>query len=119
MTDHATTAPTTGHDPRSVVEGFLAAMAAGDSAGALALVDPDILYVNVGLPPMRGAARVRKVLDLLDRPGCSFDVVTMWHSLEHVHRPLAATRTKCGIRSKPGMTLRLPSIRAIVQTSDC
>ncbi len=25
-------------------------------------------------------------------PPCSFDVVTMWHSLEHVHRPLAILR---------------------------
>jgi 2-polyprenyl-3-methyl-5-hydroxy-6-metoxy-1,4-benzoquinol methylase len=27
-----------------------------------------------------------------DLPPCSFDVVTMWHSLEHVHRPLAILR---------------------------
>lgn len=27
-----------------------------------------------------------------DLPPCSFDVVTMWHSLEHVHRPLAVLR---------------------------
>jgi limonene-1,2-epoxide hydrolase len=62
-------------DPRAVVEAFLGAMAAGDSAAAAELIDDDILYVNVGMPPMRGAARVRKVLAMLDRPSSGFDVV--------------------------------------------
>lgn len=61
-------------DPQAVVEGFLAAMAAGDAAGASALVDEDILYVNVGLPPIRGRKGVDKVLALLDRPGAGFEV---------------------------------------------
>jgi limonene-1,2-epoxide hydrolase len=61
-------------DPQAVVEGFLAAMAAGDAAGASALVDEDILYVNVGLPAIRGRAGVDKVLALLDRPGAGFEV---------------------------------------------
>lgn len=61
-------------DPQAVVEGFLAAMAAGDAEGAAALVADDILYVNVGLPPIRGRRGVEKVLALLDRPGAGFEV---------------------------------------------
>lgn len=61
-------------DPQAVVEGFLAAMAAGDAQGAAALVADDILYVNVGLPPIHGRRGVEKVLALLDRPGAGFEV---------------------------------------------
>lgn len=61
-------------DPQAVVEGFLAAMAANDSTGAAAFVADDILYVNVGLKPIRGKRAVGKVLDLLDRPGVGFEV---------------------------------------------
>ena len=61
-------------DPQVVVEGFLAALAAGDARGASALVDEDILYVNVGLPAIRGRKGVDKVLALLDRPGAGFEV---------------------------------------------
>ena len=56
-------------DPQAVVEAFLAAMAAGDARAASALVAEDILYVNVGMPPIRGRSQVDKVLHLLDRPG--------------------------------------------------
>lgn len=61
-------------DPRATVEGFLAAMAAGDAAGAAAFVDEDILYVNVGLPAIRGRRGVQKVLAMLERPGAGFEV---------------------------------------------
>jgi limonene-1,2-epoxide hydrolase len=61
-------------DPQSVVEGFLAAMAAGDARAAAELVADDILYVNVGLPAIRGKRGVEKVLALLDRPGAGFEV---------------------------------------------
>jgi limonene-1,2-epoxide hydrolase len=61
-------------DPIAVVEGFLAAMAAGDAAGAAALIDDDILYVNVGLPKIRGRREVEKVLHGLDRPSIGFEV---------------------------------------------
>ena len=62
-------------EPVEVVQAFLAALAAGDRVAAAALVADDILYVNVGLPPLRGAAKMAKVLALLDRPGLGFDVV--------------------------------------------
>lgn len=61
-------------DPQAVVEGFLAAMAAGDSAAAARLIDDDIVYVNVGFPPMRGRREVEKVLALLDKPKLGFEV---------------------------------------------
>ncbi len=61
-------------DPQAVVEAFLAAMAAGDPAAASALVAKDILYVNVGLPALRGKHKVDQVLGLLDRPGAGFEV---------------------------------------------
>lgn len=72
----ATDLPTTPvrTDPREVVEAFLAAMAAGDADAAEALIDEDILYVNVSLPPMRGASEVRKVLRALDKPWAGFGV---------------------------------------------
>ena len=61
-------------EPRAVVEAFLSALAAGDRATAAGLVDDDILYVNVGLPSVRGRAEMDKVLGLLDRPGAGFEV---------------------------------------------
>lgn len=61
-------------EPIAVVEGFLAAMAAGDASGAAALVDDDILYVNVGLPKIRGRREVERVLHGLDRPSIGFEV---------------------------------------------
>lgn len=54
---------------------FLSAMEAGDADAAAALIHPDIVYVNVGLPKMRGARNVEKVLDLLRRPAFGFGVV--------------------------------------------
>lgn len=61
-------------DPQSVVEAFLAALAAGDVARAATLVDDDILYVNVGLPAVRGRAEMDRVFALLDRPRVGFEV---------------------------------------------
>ncbi len=60
--------------PQAVVEAFLAALAASDAEAAAALVDDDILYVNVGLPAVRGRREMLRVLDLLDRPGAGFEV---------------------------------------------
>lgn len=61
-------------DPQAVVEAFLHALAASDVDGAAALVADDIRYVNVGLPAVRGRARVAKVLGGLAKPGTSFEV---------------------------------------------
>lgn len=61
-------------DPQAVAEAFLHAMAVSDPERALALVADHIVYVNVGLPAVRGRAGVAKVLHGLDRPGASFEV---------------------------------------------
>lgn len=61
-------------DPQEVAEAFLRALADPDLDRALALVDEDITYVNVGLPTIQGRRRVAKVLGGLDRPGSSFEV---------------------------------------------
>lgn len=61
-------------DPQAVTEAFLAAMADGDVEAATALVDDDIVYVNVGLRPFLGRRAVEQVLRLLDRPGAGFEV---------------------------------------------
>ena len=61
-------------DPQAVAEAFLAALAAPDPDAAYALIDEDILYVNVGLPALRGREKVNRVLRMLDRPGSGFEV---------------------------------------------
>jgi limonene-1,2-epoxide hydrolase len=64
----------TAMDPQVVAERFLAALAAGDTERASALVADDIDYVNVGLPAIHGRTEVDKVLRLLDRPDLGFEV---------------------------------------------
>lgn len=64
----------TATDPQAVVETFFAALAAPDLERSLGLLDDGIVYVNVGLPPIRGRDRVAKVLRSLDRPGSDFEV---------------------------------------------
>jgi limonene-1,2-epoxide hydrolase len=61
-------------EPQAVVEAFLAALAGADLAGAAALLDEQVTYVNVGLPPIRGRRRTIGVLKQLTRPGVSFEV---------------------------------------------
>lgn len=61
-------------DPQAVVEAFLAALASADMTVAEALVARDLVYVNVGMPTLRGRDKVIKVLGGLARPGLSFEV---------------------------------------------
>ena len=42
-----------------MVAEFLDLLAAGELERAADLLDPDVLYTNVSLPPMRGRERVR------------------------------------------------------------
>ena len=60
-------------DPQAVVEAFLAALADADLDGAMDLLASDALYVNVGLPAIRGRARVARVLQGLERPNGGFE----------------------------------------------
>ena len=61
-------------DPQAVVSDFLAALADGDAERARELVDDDILYVNVGLPAVRGRVEMDRVFDLLSSSGSGFEV---------------------------------------------
>lgn len=65
---------TTPTEPRAVVEAFLDALAEADLERAAELVAPDICYVNVGLPALRGRERVLRALRIMDRPAASFEV---------------------------------------------
>lgn len=61
-------------DPQAVAEAFMAALAADDLDAAMALAHEDILYVNVGLPAIRGRHKVAKALGGLSRPEAGFEV---------------------------------------------
>ena len=61
-------------DPQAVAEAFLAALAADDVERSAELIDPDIEYVNVGLPTVRGRREFEKVLALAARPDTGFEV---------------------------------------------
>jgi limonene-1,2-epoxide hydrolase len=62
------------NDPQEVAEAFLAALASSELERASALVDPEIDYINVGLPPIRGRSQMAKAFRLFDRPGAGFEV---------------------------------------------
>ena len=74
MSSNATSSTVGATGAEAVVQGFLDAMADGDSAAAMALVADDIEYTNVSLPTIRGKARVGRVLAGLDRPQMGFEV---------------------------------------------
>ena len=59
----------------AVVEKFLYALRDKDLGGMDELLDPDVLYQNVGFSSMRGSARVIKLMaPLKKRPSMGFDV---------------------------------------------
>jgi limonene-1,2-epoxide hydrolase len=49
-------------------------LAEGDTDTALSLVDEDVEYVNVGLPPIRGRDQMVKVAAVFERPDLDFEV---------------------------------------------
>lgn len=65
--DQTMSTPTTTPTAADVAVDFLTAMARGDADAAIALLHPDIVYTNVGLPTLRHAGTV-KVLRGLDGP---------------------------------------------------
>ncbi|MCP4434281.1 MAG: limonene-1,2-epoxide hydrolase [Actinomycetia bacterium] len=79
------------NEPQAVVEAFLAALADHDVDTARALVDDDILYVNVGLPAVRGREQMDKVFALLDRPSSDFEVYM--HSISADGKTVLTERT--------------------------
>ena len=60
-------------EPQAVVEAFLAALAASDLEAALDLVDDDLVYVNVGLPTIRGRQALARAFGALERPTIGFE----------------------------------------------
>jgi len=60
-------------DPQALVEAFLAALVDQDLDAAMAMLADDVIYTNVGLPTIRGRAKVAKALGALDRPGAGFE----------------------------------------------
>jgi limonene-1,2-epoxide hydrolase len=62
-----------------VVEDFLAALERLDVDAAVAMLDPDVVYQNVPLPPARGVRAVERQLQVLARYGRGFEV--RWHNV--------------------------------------
>ena len=60
-------------EPQAVVEAFLAALADSDLDAALELVDDDLVYVNVGLPTIRGRKALAKAFAVMERPTIGFE----------------------------------------------
>lgn len=58
-----------------VVEDFLAALERLDLDAAAALLDDDVVYQNVPLPPAQGKAEVERTLRVMTRYGSGFRVV--------------------------------------------
>ena len=63
----------TNTDPAEVVRAFLAALDALDVDGLLELTDPDIVYVNRGLPPARGIDAFAKQMRGMTRRATGFE----------------------------------------------
>lgn len=55
-----------------IVRTFMQRMEAGDIDGAVALLDPDVVWINLSLPTVRGRERVRRALELMARSGIRF-----------------------------------------------
>lgn len=62
-------------DPVEVVKAFLDALRTFDVDAARELLDPDVVYQNVPLPPARGRDAVEKQLQGFKRFAKAFDVV--------------------------------------------
>ncbi len=55
------------HKPETVVRGFLEALERLDTDTASAMVSDDIVYVNKGLPAIRGRAQFDRAMSVLER----------------------------------------------------
>lgn len=55
-----------------IVRAFLQLMEANDIDGAVELLDPEVVWINLSLPTVRGRERVRQALRLVVRSGIQF-----------------------------------------------
>jgi len=60
--------------PEEVTRRFLESMALGESETVVELLDPDIVWINVSLPAVRGKRTVAGMLRKLDNPRLGFAV---------------------------------------------
>lgn len=70
---NSTTDMNTAAEPQAVVEAFLGALERLDIDEAVALLAPEIVYHNKGLPPARGKAAVERQLGMMARYGDGFE----------------------------------------------
>ncbi|MFO0693877.1 MAG: limonene-1,2-epoxide hydrolase family protein [Polyangiales bacterium] len=61
--------------PQETVQEFVRALEAMDIDRALSLADPNIVYENVGLPPIRGMRAFTKTLRMMEQRFTGFEVV--------------------------------------------
>ncbi|HEY1989965.1 MAG TPA: limonene-1,2-epoxide hydrolase family protein [Acidimicrobiales bacterium] len=92
VAQHANGKPATDASPIRVVRQFLEALAAGDLDGATDLLAPDVEYINVSMPTIRGRDRVRRVLGAaMGLPGAGFEVY--FHAISSDHGAVLTERT--------------------------
>jgi limonene-1,2-epoxide hydrolase len=60
-------------DPQAVTEAFLEALVASKLDRAMALLDEDVVYVNVGLPTIRTRRKVQQAFRRLEGPTIGFE----------------------------------------------
>lgn len=85
------TAAEAGTDPQAVVETFLVALTKNDFDTAGALVTDDVVWDNVGLPPIRGRRGLIKAMAPLARFGDCFEVYL--HKVATVEGSVLTERT--------------------------
>lgn len=92
VAQHANGKPATDASPIRVVRQFLEGLAAGDIDGATDLLAPDVEYINVSTPTIRGRERVRRVLRAaMGLPGAGFEVY--FHAISSDHGAVLTERT--------------------------
>ncbi len=92
VAQHTNGKPAAEASPISVVRHFLEGLAAGDLDGAADLLAPDVEYINVSTPTIRGRERVRRVLRAaMGIPGAGFEVY--FHAISSDHGAVLTERT--------------------------
>jgi limonene-1,2-epoxide hydrolase len=92
VAQHANGKPATEASPIRVVRQFLEGLAAGDLDGATDLLAPNVEYINVSTPTIRGRERVRRVLGAaMGLPGAGFEVY--FHAISNEQGAVLTERT--------------------------